>query len=385
MTPKLTRSRLSLRDFFSPIKHLDLGVLILMGLLLVLGSFFIYGAGQQLGGDFAGYWIRHLLWIGVGWIGFLFFLLIDYRLLGKWSWLFYVGALLLLLLVLFAGTEINNARRWLWVGGFSLQPSELAKPVTLLFVCWLASRRGFRINRLPDLIFLGLITSLPILLIIRQPDHGTALVFVVAALAVAFGAGLSWRFIILGLLIAALALPLAYNFAMAPYQRARIKTFLTPAEKVGNEGWNAHQSILAVGSGGMYGKGFRQGTQHVMGYLPQTVAPTDFIFSVIAEELGFVGAGATICAFLGLLLGCLRIAARAPDEFGAFLCVGVAALLFVHVYVNIGMTVGASPIIGMPLPFISYGGSFIVSIMAAMGMVENVYARSRMGNRTALA
>ncbi|MFW5996934.1 MAG: FtsW/RodA/SpoVE family cell cycle protein [Lentisphaeria bacterium] len=349
-----------------------------MGLLLALGGFFMYGAGQQLGGVYAGYWLRHILWIAVGMFGFLFFLLIDYRLLGKWSWLFYVGGLLLLAVVLFAGIEINYARRWLALGGFTIQPSEFAKPVTLLFVCWLASRRGFRINRLPDLIFLGLITSLPILLIIRQPDHGTALVFVILALAVAFSAGLSWRFILAGCLIVALALPVAYKFAMAPYQRARIRTFLTPAENVGAEGWNAHQSILAVGSGGMYGKGFREGTQHVMGYLPRTVAPTDFIFSVIAEELGFIGAGAIICAFLGLLLCCLRIAAGAPDRFGTFLCIAVATLLFVHVYVNIGMTIGASPIIGMPLPFISYGGSFMVSVMAAMGMVENVHARSKM-------
>ena len=379
ITPDFKLRDLSVRSSFNALKYLDILLLLLMAALLVIGSLFIYGTGQQIGGEFINYWLRNLLWIGLGSIGFLFFALIDYRLLAKWSWLMYIAVVLLLVLVLFAGKEINNARSWLEVPilGFTIQPAELAKPVTLLFLCWLVSRTGFRINRMADLIFFGIILALPFFLITQQPDYGTALVYIPVALVIAFAGGLSWRLIAGGLVALVILCPLAYNLVLAPHQQERIKTFVTPAEDISDTGWNAYQSMLAVGSGGMYGKGFMNGTQHALGYLPQTVAPSDFIYSVIGEETGFIGSAAVICAFMGVLLCCFRGATLAKDKLGSFICLGVATLLFVHVYVNIGMTIGASPIIGIPLPFISYGGSFMICIMACMGLVENVYIRSR--------
>ena len=366
-----------MRGSFRTLKEIDILLVLLMSALLVIGFLFIYGTGQQIGGDFTGYWQRNLMWIGLGSVGFLFFSLIDYHLLAKWSWLMYIAGILLLILVLIAGKEINNARSWLPVMGFTIQPAELAKPVTLLFLCWLVSRPGFRINRIPDLIFFGIISGLPFFLITQQPDYGTALVYIPIALVIAFFGGLSWRLIAGGAVALIVVCPLAYNLLLAPHQQDRIKTFVTATEDVSDTGWNAYQSMLAVGSGGVYGKGFMNGTQHTLGYLPQTVAPSDFIFSVIGEETGFIGSGAVLCAFLGVLLCCLRHASLASDKLGSYICLGVATLLFVHVYVNIGMTIGASPIIGIPLPFISYGGSFMLCIMACMGLVENVYMRSR--------
>jgi rod shape determining protein RodA len=238
-----------------------------------------------------------------------------------------------------------------------------------------------------------------------QPDYGTALVFVPFTLAVVFAAGLTWRWILLGVAAAAVVLPLAYP-RLADHQKDRIKVFLEPpadgaiallsplvsddrqeglveakehffkrSESAVDTDWNAHQSLLAVGSGGMWGKGFMRGTQHVLGFLPRTVAPTDFIFSVIAEEAGFAGAGAVLCAFMGLILCMLRTATLACDEFGTYLACGVAVLFFTHVFINVGMTMQAAPIIGIPLPFVSYGGSFMLGTMVCAGLAQSVHVR----------
>jgi rod shape determining protein RodA len=362
--------------------RLDLSMMLLVGILIVTGSLFIYGTGQQIGGRFEGYWIRQLVWIAAGAAGFAAMVVIDYRKLGLWSGVLFLFGLALLVLVLFIGKEINSARSWLRFGGVTLQPAELAKPATVFFLAWLASRSAFRLNRFPDLCCFGCAAALPVLLIARQPDWGTALVFVPAALAIAFIAGLPWRYILLTAIVTAILLPVAYQFALGERQKERILTFLSPSEDISDAGWNAHQSLLAVGSGQNFGKGFMRGNQHRLGYLPRTVAPTDFIFSVIGEETGFVGAGAVVCAFLGILICCLHSAAVAPDRFGACLCVGVAAIIFTHVYINIGMTIRAAPIIGIPLPFLSYGGSFMVGMMLCIGLVESVHVRRGRDDRT---
>ncbi|MFO7821343.1 MAG: rod shape-determining protein RodA [Lentisphaeria bacterium] len=359
----------------SALKRLDWNLVVLGSVLLISGILFIYGAGQQIGGRFAVYWGRQVSFSILGIGVFVACVIIDYRILGRWSWLLYLGSLGLLVLVLTAGIEINNARSWLDLGVFTLQPAELVKPAVVMFLAWLCSRTAFRVNRILDLLVAGMVAALPIMLIARQPDYGTALVFVPAVLAVLFLGGLSWRFILIAAVIAMLALPLAYNFMLAPHQRDRIQTFLKPSDNISDAGWNAHQSLLAVGSGGFSGKGYMKGTQHVLGYLPQTVASTDFIFSVIGEETGFIGAGAVVCAFIGILICCLRAAANAPDRFGSLICAGISGIFLAHVYVNIGMTVRAAPIIGIPLPFLSYGGSFMLGTMICLGLVQSVYAR----------
>jgi len=218
--------------------------------------------------------------------------------------------------------------------------------------------------------------AIPAVLICLQPDWGTALVFVPFTVVIVFLAGIPWKWVAGGCLAVLLAGPLIYQ-TLEPHQKNRIRTFVQPSQDVSDAGWNAHQSLLAVGSGGLWGKGFMKGTQHVLGFLPRTVAPTDFIFSVIAEEAGFVGAGAVVCAFLGVILCCLRTAALASDDLGCYVAAGVAAVIFTHVYINIGMTVQAAPIIGIPLPFVSYGGSFMVSVMICAGMVQSVHVRRR--------
>lgn len=360
---------------FSALKRLDISLVILSLVLLASGILFVYGAGHQIGGKFEAYWWRQLAFTILGVGAFTTCVVIDYRILGRWSWLLYLAGISLLILVLVAGREINNAKSWLVLFRFTLQPAELAKPASVIFLAWLTSRPVFRINRILDLLIFGLLASLPVLLIAQQPDYGTALVFVPAAFAILFTGGLSWRFILMALLIVMLASPLVYHFVLAPHQRDRIQTFMNPADDISDAGWNAHQSLLAVGSGGTTGKGFMKGNQHVLGYLPKTVASTDFIFSVIGEETGFIGAGAIVCAFVGILICCLRTAANAPDRFGALICAGVTGILLTHVYVNVGMTIRAAPIIGIPLPFLSYGGSFMLGTMISLGLVQSVHVR----------
>ncbi|NOY82697.1 MAG: rod shape-determining protein RodA [Kiritimatiellaeota bacterium] len=340
--------------------------------LLAAGCLFIYGAGRQTGGYFTHYWLRQLLAAALGAGCFLAAAASDYRRLGKWAWVFYGGAVVLLIVVLLVGRRINQARSWLPLFGFTLQPSEIAKPATVFLTAYVLSRPAYVLNAWTKAAFVFCIVVVPVVLVCRQPDWGTALVFLPPILAMVFLAGIRRRWVLLACLGVVLAAPVLFA-VMSRHQKERIRTFLHPSENIASSGWNAHQSLLAVGSGGFRGKGFMQGTQYVLGFLPRKVAPTDFIFSVIAEETGFVGAVALIGAYAVLLLCCLRGAVVAGDDLGAYTAVGIATLLFTHVYINIGMTIGAAPIIGIPLPLVSYGGSFMLTCMLALGLVQSVY------------
>ena len=194
------------------------------------------------------------------------------------------------------------------------------------------------------------------------------------SLAMMFVAGIPMRSLAILTLLGLMMLPVGW-FALGDYQKERIMVFFDPARDPHGAGWNKTQSEIAVGSGGMAGKGVLKGTQNILGFLPRTVAPTDFIFSVVAEELGFMGSALTLCLFGALFSAGIRTSIRAPDRFGALLAVGVVAMLFSHVFVNIAMTIGLMPITGLPLPLISYGGSFMLSTMIAIGIVQSVYIR----------
>ncbi len=332
---------------------------------------------------------------------------VDYHLWAKHSWLFYVGCLLLLVWVLIFGKTLNNTRGWLLVPGIGLvQPVELAKPATLLLLSWLGTRPMLRHTSLgawmPTLL-LSLTTLLPILLICLQPDFGTAMVFVPMTMVLIFLAGLSWRWFALGAILLLLLSPAFYT-RLKPYQKDRVKVFIAPPavasvnavgsilpdatakkleQKLANflepasgerryDDWNAVQSLLAVGSGGVFGKGYLRGTQHSLGYLPRTIAPTDFIFSVIAEETGFLGAGTILALLAGLVLCFCRTAMTAVDDLGVFMATGVTILFTTHIIINVSMTIQAAPIVGIPLPFLSYGGSFLLGTMFLAGLVQSV-------------
>ena len=384
--------------------YLALGIQLV---LLAIGVAFIYGAGLEVGGDLADKWHRQIAWIVLGGVLYAVTASVDYHFWCRKSFYAYLLGVGMLLVVLIFGRTLNNTRGWLRVPGVGfLQPVELAKPLTLLFLAWLGTRPARRTSRLgewlPPLALFGVV-MVPVLLICLQPDVGTAMVFFPVTLALVFLTGFRKRWFFLGAGIFLLALPMVF-MTLKPYQKDRVKVFLAePAQKTVSflgavlpkstgerlqakltafmavqeggrkrDDWNAVQSLLAVGSGGLSGKGYLKGTQHVLGYLPKTIAPTDFIFSVIAEETGFLGGSLLIALFAIYILCLCRTALLARDRLGCFLALGTAVIFTTHIFINISMTIGAAPIVGIPLPFVSYGGSFMLGTMLLAGLAQSV-------------
>jgi len=266
--------------------------------------------------------------------------------------------------------------RWIRVGPITLQPSEAVKLAVCLVVCRVLARPTRALADVRWTVLVLALAAVPFLLIFRQPDLGTAAVLIPLAGGLLFAAGVPLRTLAILAGIALLALPLSW-FLLDGYQQERLMVFFNPGVDPLGAGWNKSQSEIAVGAGGLWGKGLLRGTQNILGFLPSTVAPTDFIFSVLAEELGFVGCALVLVLYGIVLLGVFRAALQAPDKLGRLLCVGVGILLFSHAFVNMGMTVGVMPITGLPLPLLSYGGSFLVSTLAALGLVQSVVLRRR--------
>ena len=351
--------------------------------LLVAGLTFIYSAswrGEDTG--IVGAWFsKQIWWAAIGAVVALALAATDYKFWLRYGWWLYAASLALLALVFVPGIgkKVYGAYRWLVVFGVPVQPSEFAKVTTVLVLARaLASpviqRRSFG----TVLLALGLM-ALPFGLILEEPDLGTAMVLVPTTVCMLFAAGCALRYLVglalLGFGGIALGLSPLAKHVLDDYQHERILTFLDPSRDPLGSGWNALQSAIAVGSGGFWGKGFLNGTQNVLGFLPRTVSPTDFIFPVIAEEKGFIGASLLLLAFAVLLTCYIRTAGTAKDPAGSLLATGIAGLLFCHVFVNVGMTIGLLPITGLPLPFVSSGGSFMVSTLAGFGLVQSVHVR----------
>lgn len=351
----------------------DLMQIIPLALLLTIGMFFIHSTGQQVGGHHVELFNRQCIYLAVGAMLWFIFILIDYRWIGLFSMLFYPAVVAVLILVLLFGPVRNNTRRWIDIGPVSLQPSEFGKMAVLFAVAWLASFKRVDVNRIRWIALIALLTAIPFFLIYREPDLGTAIVLLPLAAAILFAANLRWRYIILFIAVCTVLTPVAY-MNLKTYQKERIRTFLDPDRDPFRRGWNAIQAEIAVGTGGMTGKGYRNGTHTTLGYLPQKVADSDFIFPVIAEETGFVGGFSVILLYGLLLFSILRTALLSSDLFGRYLCVGIAAILLTHVFINIGMCIRLVPVTGLPLPFISYGGTFLVAMMCYLGIAQSVYA-----------
>ncbi len=321
---------------------------------------------------------------------------VDYRTIIRFSPVFYCGALLLLVAVLLVGETRLGARRWV----FGIQPAELAKLATIMALAQFLGREGATRGIGEFAIVLGIV-AIPAGLILKQPDLGTTLVLGPVCLAMLFVAGTAPRALLCSLLAAGLVaggtlgaivalekpdlpaaarkpLETATSF-LSDYQKKRLLVFLFPERDPHGMAWNKRQSEIAVGSGGRNGKGFLKGDQNMLGYLPQQVSSNDFIFSVLAEETGFRGASVVLLLFLGILLPGLWAGARCIDATGRILCAGIVTLVFSHVFVNIAMTVGLVPITGLPLPFISYGRTFLLSMYLALGLVQSVAVHGRAG------
>lgn len=284
----------------------------------------------------------------------------------------YLGALALLVGVELIGVKAGGATRWLEVGPVRVQPSEFMKIAILLAL----ARYYHQVmeERAPTLwnhcIALVIITC-PMVLVLKQPDLGTSLMLAATGGVVIFFAGLSWRVILAAILALVLAVPLAYNFGMKDYQKARVMTFLDPSSDPLGAGYQLQQAKIAIGSGGLEGKGYMQGTQSQNDYIPEQ--HTDFIFTIVAEEFGFVGSLALLSAWAAALTFGLVIARRSTSVFGALAAAGAVATLAFYVVVNIGMVMGLMPVVGVPLPLVSYGGTAMVTVMAGFAILLSVH------------
>jgi rod shape determining protein RodA len=382
------------------LRRMNFAILAAMLVLLGIGIVFIYSATCNMP-DQAGMRLheKQIGWAALGFICFIGFALMDYHRLTRRAWWLYFAGLVLLVLVFVphVGLKMYGAKRWLQLAGIRFfQPAEFMKIAFVILLAYLFGYPGRNVRRWRYAITGAVVTFLPTALIIRQPDLGTAMIFFPVLLAVMFAAGVRGKiiasFLIAGslivfLIISAIYLPpriglpeqehkqLLMRAGISPYQRERILVFFDSRRDPLGSGWNKAQSQIAVGSGGLLGKGFLQGTQNTLGFLPRPVKPTDFVFSVIAEEKGFAGALLTLTLFGILLYGGLRTAAVALDKMGRLLCVGLVTIIFCHVFINIAMTIGLAPITGIPLPLVSYGGTFMVSTMSALGMIQSVHIR----------
>ena len=363
--PKLLRALLR-ADFLQ---------LLPMIFLLTVGLFYIYSTGNQVGGN-PDIWKRQLFYIicGIGIWAFLSYM--DYRVWSQWAIVIYTIGIISLILVFFLGVERYGAKRWFSVFGLvSVQPSEFAKIATLILSAWVLSLRQFNLHNIKHLAAFISITALPFILIYLEPDFGSSLILLPVVAAMLFAGKIKWKWILTTIIIIMVLAPCVYPL-LRGYQKERILVFLDPSRDPSNKGWNSRQSQLAVGSGGFWGKGIGNNTQSTLGFLPKTVANSDFIFSVIAEETGFVGASIMLLCYLVLIFSSFRTAIIAIDDFGRYLAVGIGTLIFIHSAVNIGMTIRLMPVTGLPLPLVSLGGSFIISTMISLGILQSIYIRS---------
>ncbi len=354
-------------------------LLILTVLLGAFGIFAIYSATWMREHSF---WNRQLVWLLVGFAIFLVVSLTDYRWIRRGGLPLYLAGLAALLATHFIGEEVYGARSWLNLGFFNFQPSQLAILASVMVIAtFLADYENmppiFRIA------LCGVIVAAPWLLILIQPDLGSAIVWMPVVLAMLYAARVPGRYLITLLLVAVIAIPLMVNFGLKPYQRLRIVTFLDPELDPRGAGWTINQSLTAIGSGGWEGKGFKApNTLNELGFLPSTIVHNDFIFSVIGEQHGFIGGALLLLSFL-LLVGIgLYIALKANDDFGRLLAVGLTTLLFTHVFMNIGMTIGVTPITGLPLPLVSYGGSFLLAVLFSLGVLQSIWIHRKIAEPT---
>jgi rod shape determining protein RodA len=325
-------------------------------------------------------WRRQVVWLAIGITVFFVAALIDYR-----AWLnhvsfpliMYLGGLGFLGLTHFIGRTTFGAKSWLDIGPISFQPAQLAVISTLLLIAWLLANTENWVGFWPTVgrIFsCAAVIAPPWILILIQPDLGECLVWIPAVLALLYVGRVPKRYLLVLIIIGIAVVPVVANFGLKPYQRERLTTFLNPDYDPQGAGWTINQSLIAIGSGGFYGKGFTApNTQVQLGFLPSTIVHTDFIFAAIGEQLGFVGTITLVAAFAVLLLVGLLIAASATDDLGRLVAVGFITLIFTHIYMNIGMTISITPITGVPLPLISYGGSFLVLILFALGVLESIW------------
>ncbi len=347
--------------------HIDFPMFALLLLLIACGLFVLYSASGQSMHMVS----RQMVYFGIG----LIIMLIIAQFNPRWfmmaaPWMYGAG-IVALILVLLVGVGAKGAQRWLSIFGvFRFQPSEIMKLAVPMMLAWFMASKLMPPNVKSIVQALGLI-FIPTLLVMRQPDLGTSLLIAASGLFVMLLAGLSWRWIALALMVVLAAAPAMWYGVMHDYQKQRVLTFMSPESDPLGSGWNIIQSKTAIGSGGIEGKGWQQGTQSQLEFLPER--HTDFIIAVFAEEQGLIGVLMLLVLYLLIVMRGIYMASKARDSFSRLLGGSLIVTFFIYVFVNIGMVSGILPVVGVPLPLISYGGTSIVTLMAAFGVIMSVY------------
>ena len=343
----------------------------LMFVVVSIGCAVLYSAS---GGDFNPWAARQFTRFAVGIPVMLLIAMIDIRFWFKISYVLYVFGIGLLIAVMFFGVEGGlGAQRWLNIGGFKFQPSELMKVFLVL-----ALARYYHVLHMNNvkkwwsLIVPLMMIGVAVILILKQPNLGTAAIVALLGAILLFLAGVSWKLFFVGIVAVVIMVPVAWNFVMHDYQKQRVITFLDPESDPLGAGYNIIQSKIAIGSGGFWGKGFVNGTQSQLAFVPER--QTDFIFSIYAEEFGFVGGVFLIALYALILIYALMISIRCENTYARIMSMGMASILFIHVFVNMGMVMGLLPVVGVPLPLLSYGGSSMLATQIAFGFIFNASA-----------
>lgn len=355
------------------LKNVEWTILIVAIILCIIGLVALFSATNETEHD---EFNKQCIWFVVSLIIMVGVMMIDYETLVKISPVLYGLFILLLIGVLFT-PEINGATSWFDIGFFSFQPGEFAKVFVILFLALainkIQERGKEEINRPTRLLVLLAILGVPVLLIIKQPDFGTAAAFIVAAALMIIAAGIDKKYIIATIILVVVSVPLIYNFVLPEHAKQRIDIFLDPESDPRGAGYNIIQSKLAIGAGGLTGMGLLKGNQTQLGFLyPKT---TDFIYAVVGEEMGFIVAAAVIILYVLLIIKSLYVAKTAKDEIGSLIATGITGIFLFHVVENIGMVMGLLPITGVPLPFISYGGSSLITNFISVGILLNISSK----------
>ncbi len=356
--------------------HFDWVTLAFTLLIIAFSIVLLYSATAERTEGPSGMHMKQLVWAGMGLLVMFAVICVDYQTLCRYAYVWYAALLVGLLLVLLFGRVVNGSQRWLVLGPWHFQTSELAKPIIILVLARYFTEHtpsGSTLLTWRDLGLPVLVVVLPFVLIVKQPNLSTATVLVVILGAMVATIGLQGKTLFTLLFLGVGALPVGWLFLLKEYQRARLFTLLNPQPDLLGAGYHGWQSKIAIGSGGLWGKGLLAGTQSRLSFLPER--HTDFIFAVLAEEVGFVGVVLLLGLFGALLVHGFTIAYRARDRLGALVATGVVTMLAVQFFLNIGMTIGLVPIIGLPLPLMSYGGSSLLMTFLCLGMLMNVRMR----------
>ncbi len=358
------------------VKDIDWVLFIAVMLLSLIGLVIIYSTSFSLESspDFLNF-KKQILFIGAG-IGLMFGLTkLDYRAWWNYTGFLYIIGIALLILVLLFGQKVRGVTSWFSFGAFSFQPSEPVKLILIIVLAKYFAKYHDQMHRMRHILIPAFYVAIPAVLVLAQPDFGSALIMVIIWLGMILVSGIRWRDLFVIMLAGFAIFGILWQFVLESYQKARFITFINPNFDPLGSGYNLIQAIIAIGSGGIFGKGLGQGTQSQLKFLPEV--QTDFIFAAAAEELGFIGAVLIIVLFGVIFMRLMKISITSDDNFVKMLSAGALIMIASHAIINMGMNMGIAPITGIPLPFISYGGSFILTLFILLGILQSAAARSR--------